>query len=147
MLLVVEDNALLSTNLSRALTRHGFTFDLVATGEEALTRVLAGGENYALVLIDVGLPGMSGVELARAIREIGQQDRATVPIVMMTGAGEMEAMTLANLHIAATLYKPFGLAQLLAIIAQCARWVPRGDVALVDDDNLVFDDQQENSNG
>jgi two-component system response regulator PhoP len=69
-LLVVEDEALLRHHLFTRLSENGHVVDAVRTAEEALYR--AESFNHDLALVDLGLPGMSGIDL---IRELRSQDK------------------------------------------------------------------------
>jgi two-component system response regulator PhoP len=77
-LLVVEDEALVRRQLQRCLSRSGHAVEAVASGEEALTQVAQG--HFDLALIDLGLPGMSGLELIRQLRAGGQR----LPILILS---------------------------------------------------------------
>lgn len=70
-LLVVEDEALVRRQLQRCLSKSGHAVEAVANGEEALAQVAQG--HHDLALIDLGLPGMSGLELIRQLRARGQR--------------------------------------------------------------------------
>jgi len=107
MLLVVEDNPQFSLALSRMLDRLGEKYEVVDTGEEAVHRVLSeGGEHYRLILLDMTLPGISGIDTARAIRAIDDPQKAEIPILVMSAlAPTIEEM--GELHFAGILAKSF----------------------------------------
>lgn len=122
MVLVVEDNPQFSATLARMLERLGQPCELVDSGEEALRRVFAAGEKFSLVLLDIGLPGMSGVEVARNIRAIDDPGKADVPIVVMSPEmPDIPADQLAPLRFAGILAKAFLLDDLRAAIERYAR--------------------------
>ena len=83
-LLVVEDEALLRHHLYTRLGEHGHVVDAVANAEEALYRV--NEYNHDLAIIDLGLPGMSGLELIRELRTLGKQ----FPILILTARGNWQ---------------------------------------------------------
>ena len=83
-LLVVEDEALLRHHLFTRLGEHGHVVDAVADAEEALYRVSE--YNHDLAIVDRGLPGMSGLELIRTLREQGRQ----FPILILTARGNWQ---------------------------------------------------------
>ena len=83
-LLVVEDEALLRHHLFTRLGEHGHVVDAVADAEEALYRVSE--YNHDLAIIDLGLPGMSGLELIQELREQGKQ----FPILVLTARGSWQ---------------------------------------------------------
>jgi DNA-binding response OmpR family regulator len=67
--LVVDDEPNLASLICRWLGRHGHATDVARTGEEALCRTSV--TNYDAVLLDIGLPGISGLETCRRLREQG----------------------------------------------------------------------------
>ena len=83
-LLVVEDEALLRHHLYTRLGEQGHVVDAVADAEEALYRV--NEYNHDLAIIDLGLPGMSGLERIRELRALGKQ----FPILILTARGNWQ---------------------------------------------------------
>src|SRR5215468_8876398 len=81
-LLLAEDDLDIAEPLSRALTRDGFGVDVCRNGHAALDRVAEG--NIDLLILDLGLPGMDGVDVCRRLREEGSE----VPILMLTARAE-----------------------------------------------------------
>ncbi len=110
-ILVVEDEDDIRELLRYNLAREGYRVATAASGEEALK--IAKDSLPDLVLLDLMLPGVDGLEVCRAIK----QDPLTrkLPIVMLTAKGE-EADIVAGLELGADDYvtKPFGLRVLLA---------------------------------
>jgi DNA-binding response OmpR family regulator len=115
--LVVEDDPGLATQLVRGLSRGGYQVDHVMTGQEAL----ASGDPD-VVLLDLGLPDVDGVDVCRRLRE-----RSDAGIIIVTARGEEPERVLA-LDAGADDYlvKPFGLAELLARIRAVLRRVRPG---------------------
>ena len=70
-LLIVEDEDALAKNLKRLLEYRGFAVDVLTDAEKALTRLSMYRNEYSLVLLDLGLPGMDGMELTRKLRADG----------------------------------------------------------------------------
>lgn len=83
-LLVVEDEALLRHHLGTRLGEQGHVVDAVADAEEALYRTAE--YNHDLAVIDLGLPGMSGLELIHELRAQGKQ----FPILILTARGNWQ---------------------------------------------------------
>jgi DNA-binding response OmpR family regulator len=119
-LLLAEDDDGIRMPLARALEREGYAVDAVADGRRAAE---LGEENdYALVVLDIGLPGLNGLEVCRRLRRAD----ATVPILFLT-AQDSELDAVAGLDAGADDYvtKPFGLAELMARVrAQVRRSQP-----------------------
>lgn len=110
--LIVEDEDAIAEPLAEGLRREGFEVERVATGENALQAV-----EPDIVLLDIRLPGMDGLDVCRALRA-----RSEVPIIMLTAKGE-EVDKVVGLELGADDYlvKPFGFRELLARIRAVTR--------------------------
>jgi DNA-binding response OmpR family regulator len=110
--LVVEDDPGIATQLVRGLERAGYTADSVAMGADALRR-----PPTDVVLLDLGLPDIDGVDVCRQLRQA-----SSTAIIVVTARGE-EADRVLALDEGADDYlvKPFGLAELLARIRAVLR--------------------------
>src|SRR3954447_8858584 len=108
-LLLAEDDAGIREPLARALGREGYEVDAVDDGLAAADLGARGG--YALLILDIGLPGMSGLEVCRQVR----RDQPAAAILLLT-AQDGELQTVAGLDAGADDYvtKPFRLGELLA---------------------------------
>jgi len=115
-ILVVEDEAAIRAGLCDVLAYHGHAPDGVESGEEGLRRALA--EPYALVLLDVMLPGKSGFDVCRELRAA----RPALAILMLTARGA-EADVLEGFRCGADDYltKPFSVAELVARVEALLR--------------------------
>jgi two-component system, OmpR family, KDP operon response regulator KdpE len=109
-ILVVDDEPQILRALATNLRARGYTVDLAGTGEAALT--LAARKHPDLVILDLGLPGMDGVEVIRGIR-----GWSAVPIIVLS-VREAERDKVAALDAGADDYvtKPFGMVELRARI-------------------------------
>ena len=115
-ILIVEDEAMLADALVRALTQAAHNVDLIRTGEEA-DRALA-TEQYDLVILDVGLPKMSGFDVLRNLRA----RRSTTPVLIVTAHDAVEdRVTGLDLGADDYLTKPFHLAELEARVRALIR--------------------------
>ena len=122
-LLVVEDDPALAASLIRSMVFEGYEVSLAPTGEDAVTALFLGG--FDCMVLDVGLPGISGLELTRRLRRQGDE----IPILMLT-ARQLTGDRVAGLDAGADDYlvKPFELEELLARIrALVRRSVPGED--------------------
>ncbi len=121
-ILVVDDEQSYRQALSVALEREVFLVDVAADGVEAIERFEA--SRPALVLLDVMLPRMSGVDVCRELRARG----ARVPILMVT-ARNAEIDAVVGLEVGADDYvtKPFRLRELIARVRAHLRRAPSTD--------------------
>lgn len=108
-LLLVEDDDGIAVPLERALRREEHDVVRTASGEQGLTLALSG--TFELVLLDLGLPDVDGLEVCRRLREAG----STVAVLMLTARGD-ELDRVVGLDVGADDYltKPFSLAELAA---------------------------------
>ncbi|MGH7584929.1 MAG: response regulator transcription factor [Gemmatimonadales bacterium] len=115
-ILVVEDDRTVGQYVQRGLEEHRLHADLVDDGLEGLR--LASGGQYDLLVLDVRLPGMSGLELVRTLRDRG----ITAPILMLTAQDSVEFKVQA-LRAGADDYvtKPFAFEELLARVEALGR--------------------------
>jgi DNA-binding response OmpR family regulator len=123
-ILVVEDEKDIGDLVLRYLQKEGYTAYRIGDGRTALARAEA--ELPDLIILDLMLPGMDGLEVARRLR---QNDRTMLlPIIMMTARGE-ESDKLIGLEIGADDYiaKPFSLKELVARVKSLLRRVARSD--------------------
>jgi DNA-binding response OmpR family regulator len=113
--LVVDDDATVSDVVRRYLERAGFTVTLAVDGPSALAAADAIAPN--LVVLDLMLPGMSGLEVCRRLRE-----RSDVPVVMLTALGE-ETDRVVGFEVGADDYvtKPFSPRELALRVASVLR--------------------------
>ncbi len=114
--LLVEDDAAIAGPLSRALQREGYEVDVVGDGAAALERT--GAETPDLMVLDLGLPGMDGLEVCRRVRS----DQPDLPVLMLTARTD-EVDFVVGLDAGADDYvgKPFRLAELLARVRALLR--------------------------
>jgi putative two-component system response regulator len=111
-LLIVDDDEALRTWGERVVGERGYTCDAAANGADA--RELLAGNTYELALLDVNMPGESGIELLSHIR-IHQPDTA---VVMVTGEDDMRlAMKAIELGAFGYMVKPVGAGELLINVA------------------------------
>ncbi|HVQ92704.1 MAG TPA: response regulator transcription factor [Mycobacteriales bacterium] len=114
--LLAEDDSAISDPLTRALEREGYEVIVRRDGPTALTAALSG--SVALVLLDLGLPEMDGLEVCRQLRAA----KSTVPVLVLTARTD-EVDFVVGLDAGADDYvaKPFRLAELLARVRALLR--------------------------
>jgi len=126
-ILVVEDEQRLARLLRRVLQEERQTVDLIHDGATALE--LALGKTYDLILLDLMLPDLDGVQICKALRG----ENVMTPILMLTARGAVEDR-VAGLNAGADDYlvKPFAMDELLARVnALLRRGTRAGDLGMV----------------
>jgi DNA-binding response OmpR family regulator len=115
-ILIIEDEPEVASTLADALTLGGHTPTIALTGAEGLDRIAA--DPPQAVFLDVKLPGVSGLEVLRTIRE---RDPA-LPVVILTGHATREEVRQArHLGVIDVLQKPWPLKRLDAALADLGR--------------------------
>ncbi|NRN64766.1 Response regulator transcription factor [Kibdelosporangium sp. 4NS15] len=116
VVLLAEDDSAIADPLSRALQREGYAVEVVTDGLSALEFADAGRAD--LLVLDLGLPGMDGLEVCRRLRSSGRG----LPVLMLTARAD-EVDFVVGLDAGADDYvaKPFRLAELLARIRALMR--------------------------
>src|SRR5216683_3250560 len=126
--LLAEDDPSISEPLARALRREGYEVGVSADGPGTFEVAKAGGID--LIVLDIGLPRMDGLEVCRRLRLAGQD----TPVLILTARAE-EVDTVIGLDAGADDYvtKPFRLAELLARVRAALRRAPSPAVTSVQD--------------
>ncbi|HXZ96411.1 MAG TPA: response regulator transcription factor [Burkholderiales bacterium] len=115
-ILVVEDDSILADGLVRSLQQAGYAVDWAETGTKANAALAQ--ENYYLVILDIGLPGMDGFEVLRRLR----QRKKYIPVLILTARDSVEDR-VRGLDLGADDYlvKPFALPELKARVRAILR--------------------------
>jgi len=112
-ILVAEDDQDMRRLVTEVLTRSGYNVDAAHDGAAAWEILQL--KSYHLLITDFDMPGMSGIELVRKARV----SRMTLPIIMVSGTmPENEIKQNYSLRISATLFKPFGVEDLLKTVKE-----------------------------
>ncbi|HVA79985.1 MAG TPA: response regulator transcription factor [Candidatus Binataceae bacterium] len=132
--LLIEDEERLAGNLRQGLTEEGIALDWVKSAEEA-AQILA-RKTYDLMVLDIGLPGKSGVDFLRERRAAGD----TTPVLFLTARSSVEdRVTGLDSGGDDYLVKPFAFAELLARIHALARRRPAARTPVLKVGDLEFD--------
>ena len=133
-MLVIEDDRTVGQYVKRGLVEHGFHADLVDDGMEGLR--LASGGQYDLLVLDLRLPGMTGLEVLRTLRDRG----STIPILVLTAQDALDFKVQA-LRSGADDYvtKPFAFEELLARVEALGRRPQQLRSPLIRIDDLDLD--------
>lgn len=115
-ILLAEDDAVLADGLSRSLRAGGYAVDTVASGRDADLALTT--PNYDLLILDLGLPHLSGLDVLRRLRGRDNQ----VPVMILTAADSVE-QRVQGLDLGADDYlaKPFALSELEARVRALVR--------------------------
>jgi DNA-binding response OmpR family regulator len=120
-ILVIDDDRAVGMAIRITLEREGFAVEVVNDGRAGIERIKA--EDFDLLIVDIFMPGMDGLETIRLVRE----HRPQIPILVMSGmtfrsgpAPAPDFLTMATkLGAVRSLRKPFRPRELLAVIAEC----------------------------
>jgi two-component system catabolic regulation response regulator CreB len=120
-ILIVEDEAAIADSIAFALRKEGFEPQHVTLGEQAL--LAARGQAPALVILDVGLPDISGLDVCRRLRQFSE-----VPVIFLTARSD-EIDRIVGLEIGADDYvtKPFSPRELVARVRVILRRAGAGN--------------------
>jgi len=114
-ILIIDDDAELCELVEEYLTREGYEVEAVHNGDKGLERALSG--DHALIVLDLMLPGMMGLDVLRRLRS-----ESRIPVLILTARGE-EVDRIVGLEIGADDYlaKPFNPRELLARVRAILR--------------------------
>jgi len=133
-ILLVEDDALLGDGICVGLTQAGFTVDWVKDGKAGLAAVSAGW--HELIILDLGLPGISGQDLLSSLRKDGHD----IPVLILTARDTVD-QRIAGLDAGADDYmtKPFDLDELSARLRALLRRRSGRTAPLLTHGDIVLD--------
>ncbi len=118
--LAVDDSATVRSSLKLVLQEAGCDLVLAADGEEALNKIKKSKEKFHLIITDLNMPKMNGIELIKAVRSL--PDYRFVPILMLTTESQADKK-LEGKKAGATgwIVKPFTPEQLIGVIQKVLR--------------------------
>src|SRR5262245_47327760 len=136
--LIIEDDPDIAESVRYNLETAGFTALVASTGEQGLTLAMDSQNPPAVIVLDLMLPGMNGMELCRRLRRENQTRRT--PIIMLT-AKTSEGDRVAGLDVGADDYigKPFSVRELLARVRAVLRRAEDEVAERYDDGRLTID--------
>ncbi len=115
--LVVDDEPVVRRFAARVLVDEGFVVQEAGDGVEALELIRAGIVDLDVVLSDIVMPRMNGVELVQALSTF----RPELPVLLMSGYGSTELADLGIASLCSVLGKPFSPEVLVAEVRRCLR--------------------------
>jgi two-component system OmpR family response regulator len=134
--LLAEDDTVLADGLCRSLRRAGYAVDWVTTGSDADSALAA--QPFDLLILDLGLPRMSGLDVLKRLR--GRESKVPVPVLILTAADSVE-QRVRGLDLGADdfMAKPFALSELEARVRALVRRANGGGSSVLRLGDLVFD--------
>lgn len=147
-ILIIEDDADIAESLHYNFRREGFRASIAESAEKGLRIALENGGPPSLIILDLMLPGMSGMELCRRLRKESSTEH--VPIIMLT-AKAAETDKIAGLEIGADDYivKPFSVKEVVARVRAVLRRAEKEVPPKYEDGRLTvdFEDMRVTSDG
>lgn len=112
-ILVIDDEELIIKSLRKLLEKDGFTVFVAKNGQDALA--MAEEESFDLIIADIKMPGMNGVETVQSIyEELHKKNLKTTPVIFITGYADEEIKKKAKtMKPIAYIYKPFDISELV----------------------------------
>ncbi len=115
-ILVAEDENMTREIISHVLTQEGYLVDTVSNGQQALAAIITG--RYDLVLMDVRMPVLNGIDATRVIRTLPNSKRNTTIIAMTANAFNLFAQEMKDAGLNGYLMKPVSATALLSCVRQ-----------------------------
>lgn len=117
-ILVIDDEELLIKSLSRLLEKQGYEVYTVRNGSDAVA--VMDEDDFDLVISDIRMPGLSGVETVRQIQENMSKKQKKIPTIFVTGfADDNIEREARKLNPIAYIMKPFDIRELLKTVMDC----------------------------
>ena len=120
-ILVIDDEELIIKSLAKLLEKTGFEVFVAKNGIDALAMVE--DEHFDLVIADIRMPGMNGVEIMESVYELSKnKGESPVPAIFITGYADEEIEKKAKiLNPVAYIYKPFDISELVGKVKEALR--------------------------
>lgn len=115
-ILLIDDEVLVTKSLSRVLQKEGYEVQVCHNGQDAISN--AQKQRPDLLICDIRMPGLNGVEIAKKIRELLKtSNQKPVPEILITGyADEKNTKEAEALKVREYIYKPFDIRDFLACV-------------------------------
>ncbi len=137
-ILIIEDEADIAESLRYNLEREGFKTQIAESGEKGLRLALNESSSPTLIILDLMLPGMSGLELCRRLRREPQTKKT--PIIMLTAkSSELDKITGLELGADDYITKPFSMKEVIARINAVLRRTDGDSARRYEDEKLSID--------
>ena len=116
-ILIIDDEELITKSLLKFLNKEGYAATVARSGQEALEKIKKSG--FDLIISDVRMPGMDGIETIRQIRAyLKKSNIKSIPEIFITGYADKEKYEIAMLELKVKeyIYKPFEREEFLKIV-------------------------------
>lgn len=113
-ILVIDDDGMVTKSLCDLLNKTGFCADALESGFDAIEKVI--GTHVDLIVVDIRMPGIDGVETVKRIKEIlKSKNKPDIPVIFITGYSDAKANLDAK-ELGKVLFKPFDNQEFLECI-------------------------------
>jgi len=115
-ILIIDDEELIVKSLKKLLEKEGYGVLIAKSGQDAL--IITEEEKFDLIIADIRMPGLNGVDTIKSIRENAAGNNAKeTPVIFITGyADEEMEKTAKTLKPLAYIYKPFNISDLVSVV-------------------------------
>ena len=112
-ILIIDDEELIIRSLRKLLEKEGYSVFIAKNGQDAV--IMAEEENFDLIVADIRMPGMNGVEAVQSIYQgLDKRNLNRMPVIFITGYADVEIKKKAQtLKPIAYIYKPFDISELV----------------------------------
>jgi CheY-like chemotaxis protein len=120
-ILVIDDEELIIKSLRKLLEKNGFTVFVAKNGQDAI--IMAEEENFDLIIADIRMPGINGVDTVQSIFEnLENRKVSKIPTIFITGYADKDIKQRATaLKPIAYIYKPFDISELVDKVKEVLR--------------------------
>ena len=137
-ILIIEDDADIAAGLQYNLNRENFRTMVAESGEKGLRFALDEKTTPSLILLDLMLPGMSGLEICRRLRR--EPLTVKTPIIMLTAkSNEIDKVTGLDVGADDYIVKPYSVREVIARVRAVLRRAETGDTPLYNDGRMMVD--------
>ena len=113
-ILVIDDEQLVTESPRRLLKKQGYNVTIAESGRDAIEKVKIKESGFDLIIADIRMPQMDGIEIIRKIREISSRP---VPEILITGYASDDSQRQAQeLEISDYIYKPFDIREFMEVV-------------------------------
>lgn len=113
-ILLIDDENLVAESINRLLKKQGYNVTIASNGKDAIKIVKVEEGGFDLIIADIRMPDMNGIEIIKKIREIVKRP---VPEVLITGyASEENFKEAQELKVAGYIYKPFDICEFMDVV-------------------------------